>query len=137
MENDRKDTFMNNEHEETGSMDLCEDSDNLGKDDARDEEVAGFSRIGGKECRYDWSVEHDDEVWEDDTEGFRDLEENDTNDAPVRAQGQDEISREIDRLEEEIKSGQIEDIEEAEERLELLIEIQNSCIPYRLSDDEL
>jgi hypothetical protein len=47
------------------------------------------------------------------------------------------INQEIARLEKGIRSGKIEDIEEAEERIEFLVEIMNSCMPYRLSDDEL
>lgn len=55
----------------------------------------------------------------------------------VDKETEDRINQEIDRLEKGISSGKIEDVEEAEERIEFLIEMQNSCIPYRLSDDEL
>jgi low affinity Fe/Cu permease len=50
---------------------------------------------------------------------------------------EDRINQEIDRLEKGIRSGRIKDIEEAQERIESLVEIMNSCLPYRLSDDEL
>lgn len=55
----------------------------------------------------------------------------------VDKETEDRINREINRLEKGISSGKIEDVEEAEERIEFLIEIMNSCLQYHLSDDEL
>ena len=55
----------------------------------------------------------------------------------VDKETEDKINQEIDRLEKGIKYGKIEDVEEAEERIDFLVEIMNSCIPYRFSDDEL
>lgn len=55
----------------------------------------------------------------------------------VDKETEDRINQEIDRLEKRIRSGKIEDIEEAQERIEFLVEIMNSCLPYRLSDDKL
>jgi hypothetical protein len=55
----------------------------------------------------------------------------------VDKETEDRINQEIDRLEKGIRSGKIEDIEEAQERIDFFMEAMNSCIPYRLSDDEL
>jgi hypothetical protein len=55
----------------------------------------------------------------------------------VDKETEDKVNQEIDRLEKEIKRGTIEDVVEAEERIEFLVEIMNSCIPYHFSDDEL
>ncbi len=56
---------------------------------------------------------------------------------PMWDRSQDDILRELDRLEEGIESGRIEDTQEIQGRIEALRLIANSCIPWRLSDDEL
>jgi hypothetical protein len=212
MKNDRSDSFMNNEHEETGTKDVREDSNNLGEDYSREEEVPRFlqvnvrehprdyakepseppyyfqgevvpgirgsnydpvrvriSKLADKETMldmlrslndwvelnwerltedeeplnsfngewYEWSVVIDDEVSEEDIGSFCDREEDATNNTLTQAQTQDVISQEIERLEEGIESGSIEDTEEAQERIEVLLGIMNSCLPFRLSDYEL
>jgi hypothetical protein len=74
---------------------------------------------------------------EEDIESSCDREEDAMDDTLTWGQSQDVIRQEIDRLEEGIESGTIEDTEEAQERIEVLLGIMNSCIPYRLSKDEL
>ena len=44
----------------------------------------------------------------------------------VDKETEDRINQEIDRLEKRIRSGKIEDIEEAQERIEFLVKIMNS-----------
>ena len=68
MENDRRDTFMNSEHEETGTRDLCEDSDNLGEDYFREEGGVRFLHVGARESPRDYNDEprylHDEDVYQ-------------------------------------------------------------------------
>ena len=68
MENDRKDTSMNNEHEDVETKDLREDGDTVDEDNSREEGGARFLHAGARECPRDYNDEpghlHDDDAYQ-------------------------------------------------------------------------